>query len=385
MRKLTILLLLLAASVPAIAVKRVTVRQFEQAVQEVRAKPDQEVVRWLTGFELTERISVDKLASLKALMPGTESQRKLVALSDASAFLNPPAEEVPHNAPMSKEAQQQSLTLASIYIEKTLSKLPNFFATESITLFTNTPEDDEHPTAVSNPPMRYVGLTNATVLYRSGKEVMETKSGEITEQDQRVSANSGLLSSGEFGPVLSTVLTDAQRGKLSWSHWENAPNSPMGVFRYAVPRKESHYKVKVALGGRGKLFEARPGYHGEIAVDPATGTILRLTLRADMTDDDPLATADLMVEYGSIEIGGQSYICPIRSVAIVTASSQSNGAPTSNGLAMGLHTASNSRSDPGSAAEMLMNDVAFENYHLLRSDARMILGSDMQDDGAPPQ
>jgi hypothetical protein len=395
---LRILIILAFATIlasPCMAVKRITVKQLNQILIDARSMPDEVVARSLSGLELTQRLSIQNLSRIRPTLPGPQSLRALAAVADASAFLNLPAEEIPRDAPLDKDGQQKLLTLASDYVEKTLAKLPNFFATEAITLFEDTPAGVENGLPVSYQPMHYESKTNANVYYRAGKEVMESRAGEITENEQLVSAGSGLLSSGEFGPVLKTVLTDSQKGKLTWSHWELSidPNSaaapPIAVFRYAVPRKESHYKIKVELSGASKPSQSRPGYHGEIAIDPSSGTILRLTLLADTTDDDSLSAADMMVEYGSVDIGGKSYICPLRSVAIVKATLEALmyspgaaaiiGSSNKGGGAANLDIPHKDQNN-----QTLLNDVTFEHYHLLRSDAKILTPADLNDDGPNP-
>jgi hypothetical protein len=56
------------------------------------------------------------------------------------------------------------------------------------------------------------------------------------------------------------------------------------------------------------------GYQGEVAIDPATGTIPRLTVQADLAFDSTIFRGDIMVEYGPVEIDGKTYTCPIRRV-----------------------------------------------------------------------
>ena len=60
---------------------------------------------------------------------------------------------------------------------------------------------------------------------------------------------------------------------------------------------------------------ARPGYHGSLWLDPATGTILRVTIEGELKLGDPFLRADMLVEYGEVEIGGSKFICPVRSLA----------------------------------------------------------------------
>jgi hypothetical protein len=373
--RIAALLLLAEMAQPALAAKRITVKQLDQALANANEKPDQVVARWLAGLELIERMSTQDLLYWKEAMPGIASSRALTALADSSAFLNPPVEKMPKTVPPDHDAQQKLLALASAYVDDTHSKLPNFFATQGITTFQDTPSDREGQQVIAYQPLHYADFKTANVLYRGGKEVMETRSGELTEKDETISPTSGLLSSGEFGPVLKTVLADAQKGKLAWSHWESGIDAPIAVFRYSVPRKNSQYKVKVLLPGHSYPAQSRPAYHGEIAVDSLSGTILRITLLADLIDDDPMSKADLMVEYGPVEIGKRSYICPIRSTAIVIAYRESR--------TVGVDSR---RFDEGRKGpqQTLLNDVTFGHYQVLRSEARVLTGADTDDDGKQP-
>jgi hypothetical protein len=48
----------------------------------------------------------------------------------------------------------------------------------------------------------------------------------------------------------------------------------------------------------------------------ATGAILRLTMEADLTGDLPIVRPQVLVEYGPVDIAGQPYICPVKSIAV---------------------------------------------------------------------
>ena len=76
------------------------------------------------------------------------------------------------------------------------------------------------------------------VLYRDGREVVDSG----TAKKRRV-AEKGLNTMGVFGPILSTVLLDAARSTLAWSHWEQGSSGPEAVFKFAVPKQKSHYEV----------------------------------------------------------------------------------------------------------------------------------------------
>jgi hypothetical protein len=377
-RSLAFLLLFVVIGIPAQA-KHITVKQLDQGLADAEGKSDQELARWLYSLDLSERLSSQSLQHWKDAMPGEQSRKALTALADASAFVNLPPNGIPKTAPLDRNAQEQLLSLAADYIEKTLSKLPNFFATEEIITFEDTPASQDGSFFTSYEPLHYAGIMRATVHYRGGKEVMETRGGEeVIEKDQTISPASGLLSSGEFGPVLKNTLSDAKSGKLTWGYWEKGANSEIAVFRYSVSRSRSHYKVKVLVPGHSYPFQARPGYHGEIAIDPASGTILRITLRADLTDDDPMTRADLMVEYGPVVIGGRTYICPTKSVALATAYQEATRA--------GASLSGDRHFDPGRRGpqQTALNDVTFDHYQVLRSEARILTGADMNDEPDEP-
>jgi hypothetical protein len=51
------------------------------------------------------------------------------------------------------------------------------------------------------------------------------------------------------------------------------------------------------------------------AIDPAHGTIFRLVFRAELEPNDVLDRAGMVVEFGPVELGNKTYICPLKGVA----------------------------------------------------------------------
>ncbi len=361
MRKLALLLLIAEVAQSAFAARNVTIEQLEQVLDALRNKPDAKVAQQLSEFELTERLSTPRLASLEAALPGPESRRALVILADVSGFLNPPKTEIPATAIPDLMAQRQLMARTVDYASKTIHQLPNFFATRDTIRFEATPQGHQGGTSLIPPePLHPVGRSTDTVLYRDGQEVASSVNAK---NDRSESGVQGLITSGVFGPILGTVLVDAAHSKLIWSHWEQGASGVQAVFYYEVPREKSHYEVEFCcvLGNNGdRVFQQFSGYHGEIVVDPANGTILRLTLQADLKRSDPIAKSDILVEYGPVEIGGKTYICPVRSVSILRA-------PATPSNPENLLT--------------LLNDVAFGQYHLFRADAHLMAGNNEESNG----
>ena len=131
-----------------------------------------------------------------------------------------------------------------------------------------------------------------------------------------------MASSVPLSRACSTAIE--KNGGMNWSRWERAPAGRMAVFRYEIPPDKSLYECGSAVFPTGmahKSFQRYVGYHEEIGIDPESGAILRLAFQADLKSTTPMTRSDIMIEYGPVEIGGKTYICPLRSVSIMRARS----------------------------------------------------------------
>jgi VWFA-related protein len=352
------LLVLAAMTVPAGAATKVTVAELEQMLTAAHGAPDAKLAEQLSGLELTERLSASRFARLKAGLPGEKAQQALNVLGDTAEFLNLPAAEIPTTAAPDPAVQRHIMSLVVRYATRSVHELPNFFATRETTRF----EDRPQIAFVGYLPLHFIAKSSKSVVYRDGQEMIDTGSGKSGWSGGEL----GLVSWGEFGPILSTVLLDAAQSKLAWSHWEQGASGPVAVFGYSVPDPKSHYWVQYcckqqSINDTPEISREKTGYQGEIAVDPATGEILRMTADAELPLSETLTRAAVMVEYGSIEIGGKSFICPERSVAL--------------SLMRYAHSTTGAHSildhDP---IKTYLNDVAFEQYHRLGAESRILSG-----------
>ena len=380
MRVLVVALTAAVLAIPASAARRVTVEQLQQTIEKAQGRSDSDIARELGGLDLTERLTADRLKLLKDDVPGEKSRQALVVLADSSAFLDPPASEIPATATPGSAAQRRMMAQTVAYLGKSLPLLPNLFATRETDRF------EDKPVAVGageteGNPLRPAGRSAVTVLYRDNQEFIDA--GKQNEDKPRPHEK-GLTTWGEFGPILGTVLIDAARSQLSWSHWELGTTGPQAVFRYTVPKEKSHYDVRFCCVGQAYGMEVnearqRAGYHGEIAVDPESGAILRLTVVADFIPGNPISLAAIAVEYAPIEIGSKMYICPTRGVALARAPDpkllQSELRTARSGGLPPLQQAS-LPSEPATPVagpeQTLLNDIAFRNYHLFRGESRVV-------------
>src|ERR1700691_1349273 len=351
MRRSWIVVFLVATAIPLSASKHTTVAQLQQALNTAinAHKPDTEIAQEIGGFELTERLTEATLGRLKAsLVPGAQGARALELLADRSAFFDPPADELPATPAPDSAEQTRILQAARRYVSQTLPRLPDFFATRVISLY------DDRPQA----------LKKDTWPTRSGLHLIDTSSGEISVRNERENqpatqgsavwqANVGLISGGEFGNTLGMILADTANGNIRWSHWEESAKGGVAVFRYEVPASASHYEVLNAVPSNPGIVHTKPGYHGSIGVNPADGTILRITMDADLTRGAPFRRAAILVEYGPVGIAGTTFTCPLRSIA----------------LSMALD-------DPdtinGDAPREWLNETQFTHYHRFASTTRIL-------------
>lgn len=382
MRRFPVLLLLAVMAWPVWAAKSLSVEELDLLLANNQGKPDARVAQQLAEVELSERVSGVRLAKWEKAFPGPRTREELIRLADAAAFLKTPALDTMHIVPPDSDTQERMLELAAEYAKTAFAKLPDLDATRETTHLEDAPTDEQtqgaswhrNPLAMVSgkgepKPMRVTGTTSATVTFRDGKESTE---GAVEKSGTGSHAAATIEPSGEFGTLMGVVVGDATRGQVAWSHWEQTSGDPMAVVRYAVPQDLSNLKVRVAAGtkttdakaGGTNFDEVSPAYHGEIAIDPATGGISRVSVVAEMPGMYEGMQAEMLVEYATVTLGDRTCICPVHSV-VFTKGPAAGAAPD----------AQNAQNE---MVQTEVNDVAFTHYHLPGP------ASDAQSSGAAP-
>lgn len=397
MRCAAVLGLVSLLAIPALAADKatlletVTADQLAQRVAAEQRHGDKDLAHVLEGLELTERLSGTRRAQLTGLMHGDKSRQALTVLADASEILDLPPAEVPTDPAPTPDDQKAILARTVDFAANSVQILPRFFATRDTVRFErDTPARivrEPHPANAwidldsgtlhvlksvapqppSLRPFRFVDAKQATVLYRGEQEV----SLEDAHHGDKAGPERGAETWGEFGPILRLILTDVLATQPTWSHWEQAASGRLAVFRFEIPRKSSHYIVRyccVPLIGNLMMHPVSdaPGYEGQIAVDPATGAVMRLLLLTHPFYI-PIERADIAVEYGYVNLGGKQYLCPRRSVTITVGHPPRGNAPPS--------------SQDGEEGRVLsyepektttINDVRFDDFHMALGEMRVV-------------
>ena len=229
--------------------------QLEQALAASRSDPDKQIAQRLTDMELSERLSELRRTRLDAELPGPEARQALNTLADVSQFLDLPAVDLPATPAPDRTAQVAMLTLTRNYVANTIRKLPNFFATRETVNLEGAPEEAQRDTLPSSKfeALHETSHSSVTVLYRDNKEMIAKDKGNRISTKQ-------MRTMGEFGPILVTVLNDAAKGSVTWSHWEQGASGAMAVFHYTVSEQGSHYLVGISSVEAGD--QSDPAYHG---------------------------------------------------------------------------------------------------------------------------
>ncbi|HUD14508.1 MAG TPA: hypothetical protein VMQ56_12720 [Terracidiphilus sp.] len=390
MRKVVLLGIFGLIALPASAAHRFTVGQLRQFVssQLAAGKSDSSMAGDLAGIELTERLTPSATERIRhELKPGPKTIAVLGLLSDCPAFLSPPPDEVASQPPPDPKAQQAMLNRASDFALNALRHLPDFLATrttrsfESSGLFvSNRKVNSDNSGANSADPDRFsvqspffeAGTFNREITYRDGHELSGDSDLAAGQRLMPSSESLGMVSSGEFGSELATILLDVGKGQITWDHWEQTSAGLTAVFHYTVPLDAANYSVDfccvhhfesgtnsgttIRIPGVGNVpnrYRGTPPYHGNLYLNPSTGTVLRVTLVAELKESDPITQVATSVQYGSEEIGGKIFVLPLHGLVV---SSFRNYPRNSGGIKTVLR----------------INETSFANYHRFGSTIRIL-------------
>lgn len=371
MRRSLLLTLLFSMGLPMPAQNLVTVADLDQTLARIHLMPDKDAAKAIAGITLTERASADDEKRWQAEIRGERARQALTAVGDLSQFLMPPASAIPDMPAPVRAEKVRILEQMVSYVKQTLPRLPNLMAVRTTTrfevatsmqLYVQEETSRLHQLGNREPEYQAIGTTQGQTLFFAGKwqsPVAYRDGDEVSESQTsngRHRAQLGLETKGEFGPILINVIGDALKSSVTWSHWEQSADGRLAVFHYSVPREASHYRVQNVTDGSTDL----PPYHGEIAIDPESGAIYRITISAEGSKSSAARESNILVEYGPVEIGGKTYICPLHGVAY----SEPNHADAAGKM--------QPDDTPAKSSAHFLNDATFTQYRLFRSEVRIL-------------
>jgi len=334
--------------------RKISVQELKDLLTSLHAanKTDDEVALQLKQIELTEELTPATMNSLVDSVPGKFSTEQIYILEARSSMLAPPAADLPSAAAPDAAAQQAMLAKASEYVSKSYAQLPSLTATKMTARFQDGVE------AIHNTGMKQTMSGNDDPIWAQTSlytRLMNTRTDTIESANgiEKIANTKDKVQWGPNGVVasvaplvpLSTILQEAtSNGSPKWLRWENINGNQIAVFSFTVDKKKTHYAVnyccfpdtdtagvinysKSAGGGssaKGNLqsvsewknFKATVGYHGELFVDPSSGTVVRTITEAEFKPSDFVHYEDIRTDYAPMPIGGKNLVVPVRTFIV---------------------------------------------------------------------
>jgi hypothetical protein len=363
MKRLATLLLFSALAAPAWAGKTMTVSQLDEMLRSMQRdkKSDADIANALKQVELSEELTRETMNSLVQFVPGPLSTEQVYVLEALSADLTPPPSDLPATAAPDPAAQKAILARAATYVNNTYQKLPVFSGTRTTLRFQDNMEAVSNSSGIVGSGkdvvtdagfskkaafIHYIRSATATATFEHGVERATADTDKIPWGANRMIA----VQSQNLD--LGFVFHEAsQAGTLQWLRWELVGGKTAAIFSFTVPRKQSRLSLKVccfpkidqagiatfysstsasALGGQGASgggvsgnyqtttewhdFRAIAPYHGELFIDPVTGTVVRMIVQADLKPTDMVHQVDTRIDYAAVKIGASTVIAPVKSI-----------------------------------------------------------------------
>lgn len=347
MKRVLVFALCLASVSTAWAAKKVTVADLKATLASLREakKSDFDVATRLKDVELSEQLTPADRVALQEFAPGPLATEQLDILQGRTAVLPPPQAELPSTPAPDASAQKAILAKAIDYVTGTYMHNPHLVAQRATTRYQDGVESIHTNSGMTNNMPNSTRSWELPNMYMRmiGSHTAETESDKGMEMAPKVAqkqpwGQNGQISEGGPGPVLSVILQEAAAaGTLQWKRWETVREHKAAVFSFAVPKKKSHYEVnyccfpetkdygRMGYEGTGanlqygttwKDFKATVGYHGELFIDPVSGTILRVATQAELKPSDFVHQEDMRIDYAPVNVGEKQFVLPVEMFTI---------------------------------------------------------------------
>jgi hypothetical protein len=236
-------------------------------------------------------------------------------------------------------SQDQLLSAARQYAGRYMASLPSFVCTQTT---------DQYEAGKKGKRWHKGDKLTEQLVWDQGREQRTLQLVNNHPASRQSFWRSPLVSEGEFGNLLDSVLGMSSRASFAWRGRETTQDKPVGVFEYRV--EHEHSPMRLNLGS----IQATIAFHGLIYIDEASGAIWRITNEAaDLPPQLQTRSVWRSVDYGEVFIGPDRYVLPIRATVL-------------------LDTGQN----------RLKNELRFEAYRKFGADSHITFAAD---DTAKPQ
>lgn len=313
--------------------------EFVRSELALKQQSDKQIAAYLKQkVQLTEKLTDKIILDLEAQGAGPKTVQALQELRDKTAVLKAPTHDATYSpvtapdntftsgpaiATLSSAAppipapnsvrQKEILDRIKEYAMSYSENLPNYMCVEVMRRAVDPNAGDHY---------RSIGNVLARVSYNEGRENYQVYSinGHYQETTiERAAGTGGAISTGEFGSMMRAIFEPHTEAEFNWEKWTTLRERRMAVFNFFVDSGHSSYSLSYSSGA-GDEQRIITAYKGFVYADPDTGEIDRIKFIAiDIPKSFPVNEASEILDYDQAQIGGQTYILPMRAVLYMTA------------------------------------------------------------------
>ena len=250
------------------------------------------------------------------LRHGAPAQRQDAEPEDAAAAPAPGAsqetqetretretpEAPPTDDPIVEKAKQATVSFTE--------KLPNYVCKEFMARYESTRQPAD---------WQALDVVSTDIIYEAGKESYRNIAVNGKPFQKGMEQMSGAWSTGEFGTMLLDLFAPWTAAEFRLRRRATVAGVETRVYDFEVDRQHSHWHVLVASQSM------MPAYKGSVWIEPATGKVLRLEMRARaLPEKFPVDTVESAVDYDSVMIGGKKFLLPVHAETLACERGTSN-------------------------------------------------------------
>jgi hypothetical protein len=283
---------------------------------------DRELANYLAKVKLTERLDDRTIEDLQGRGKiGPKTLQALQTLRDHSQMLATAKAIVPEPKPTpipppSSEEQAAIIDEVREYALDYSKTLPDFICTQVTRRYAAPrPGTKYGGNPDSEPSWQTMDTLQIRLSYFEQKEEYKLifVNNAVTTQDYKTIG--GATSTGDFGSMMREVFERSTMAHFEWDHWATLRGRRALAFAYRVPQSRSQWHITYD-----RKLDIMPAYHGLVYVDAATHKVTRITLDAEnIPDSFPVRQAGTVLDYDYVEISGHTFLLPLKSQTVMTA------------------------------------------------------------------
>ncbi|HXN45141.1 MAG TPA: DUF5666 domain-containing protein [Bryobacteraceae bacterium] len=216
------------------------------------------------------------------------------------------ASEVPEAPPTDDPIIEKAKQATVAFTEK----LPNYVCKEFMARYQSSRQPAD---------WQALDVVSTDIIYEAGRESYRNIAVNGKPFSKGMEQMSGAWSTGEFGTMLLDLFAPWTAAEFHLRRRSTVAGVETRVYDFEVDHPHSHWHVQMASQSM------LPAYKGSVWIEPATGKVLRLEMRArQLPERFPVDTVESAVDYDSVMIGGKKFLLPVHAETLACERGTSN-------------------------------------------------------------